>query len=192
MQVLIFYSFQQDFRVIQIAASITLLQCITLIKSIPVSPLTNKTTLPRIILVSAKDAKVVAKQILQLLPFVNITKGNHFISRRDVQHIFKENSGTPCPSTKHLVYMSNDMYEVKKGLVDKEGVAFFEKIPLYYDERCLIEDKTCCKTQTKCKTKEELKTYVKLKMLGGKLKLATGTSNDIKKINVGKYCKCQS
>ena len=84
------------------------------------------------------------------------------------------------------------MYEIRKGLADKEGVAFFEKIPQYYDERCLAEDKTCCKTQTKCKTKEELKTYVKLKMRGGKLQLATGTSNDIKRINVGQYCKCQS
>ena len=189
-QVLISCSFQQNFRVILIAVSIALLQCITLIKSIPVSPPTTKTILPRVILVSTKDAKVVAKQILQLLPFVNITKGNHFISRRDVQH--KENSGIPCPSTKHVVYMSNDMYEIRKGLADKEGVAFFEKIPQYYDERCLTEDKTCCKTQTKCKTKEELKTYVKLKMRGGKLQLATGTSNDIKRINVGQYCKCQS
>ena len=192
LQVLISYSFQQDFRVILIAVSITISQCITLIKSIPVSPPTNKTTLPRIILVSTKDAKVVAKQILELLPSVNITMGNHFILRRDVQHMFQENSGIPCPSTKHVVYMSNDMYEVKKGLVDKEGVAFFEKVPQYYDERCLIEDKTCCKTQTKCKTKEELKSYVKLKMRGGKLQLASGTSNDIKRINVGKYCKCQS
>ena len=168
------------------------MQCITLIKSVPVSPLTNKTTLPRIILVSAKDAKFVTKQVLQFLSSVDITKGNHFISRRDVQHVFKENSGIPCPSTKHVVYMSNDMYEIRKGLVDKEGVVFFEKIPQYYDDRCLTEDRKCCKTQTKCKSKEELKTYVKLKMRRGKLQPATGKSNNIKGIDVGQYCKCQS
>ena len=39
---------------------------------------------------------------------------------------------------------------------------------------------------------KELKTFVKLKMLGGKLQLATGTSNDIMRINIGLYCKCQT
>ena len=48
--------------------------------------------------------------------------------------MFKENPRIPCLSTKHLVYMSSDMYEVKRGLIDKEGVAFFKKMPQYYDE----------------------------------------------------------
>ena len=46
--------------------------------------------------------------------------------------------------------------------------------------------------QKQCKSKEELKTYVKLKMRGGKLQLETGISNNIKGIDVGQYCECQS
>lgn len=106
--------------------------------------------------------------------------------------MFGVNFGTPCPSTRHVVYMTNDTYEVKRVSVDKKGIEFFQQTPIYYDERCSAEDKVCCKKQTKCKTMKELKTFVKLKMLGGKLQLATGTSNDIKRINIGLYCKCQT
>ena len=143
-------------------------------------------------MVASNDTKVVAQRILLLLPSVNITDNKHFISRRNVQNMFGVNFGTPCPSTRHVVYMTNDTYEVKLVSVDKKGIEFFQQTPIYYDERCSAEDKVCCKKQTKCKTMKELKTFVKLKMLGGKLQLATGTSNDIKRINIGLYCKCQT
>ena len=143
-------------------------------------------------MVASNDTKVVAQRILLLLPSVNITDNKHFISRRNVQNMFGVNFGTPCPSTRHVVYMTNDTYEVKRVSVDKKGIEFFQQTPIYYDERCSAEDKVCCKKQTKCKTMKELKTFVKLKMLGGKLQLATGTSNDIKRINIGLYCKCQT
>ena len=143
-------------------------------------------------MVASQDTKAVAQRILQLLPSINITDNKRFISRRNVQNMFGVNFSTPCPSTRHVVYMTNDTYEVKRGLVDKKGIEFFQQTPIYYDERCSVEDKVCCKKQTKCRTMKELKTFVKLKMLGGKLQLATGTSNDIEKINIGLYCKCQT
>ena len=164
----------------------------TLVRSIPISTSSKKNTLPRIILVASKDTKDVAQRILLLLPSVNITDNKHFISRRNVQNMFGANLSIPCPSTRHVVSMTNDTYEVKSGLVDKNGIEFFQQTPIYYDDRCLVEDKVCCKKQTKCKTMKELKTFVKLKMLGGKLQLATGTSNDIMRINIGLYCKCQT
>lgn len=98
----------------------------------------------------------------------------------------------PCPSRRSVVYMNTDTYEVIHHVPDKNSVAFFRQTPIYHSENCLIENKPCCKSKTKCKTKEELKTFVKLKIRGRKLQLATGTSNDIQRINVGQYCKCQS
>ena len=103
-----------------------------------------------------------------------------------------EDQNIPCLSSKSVVYMSTDTYEVIHHVADKDSVAFFRQTPIYHNENCLIENKPCCKTQTICKTKRELKTFAKLKMREGKLQLATGTSNDIKRINVGQYCKCHS
>ena len=88
--------------------------------------------------------------------------------------------------------MNTDTYEVIHHVLDKNSVAFFRQTQIYHSKNCLTENKPCCKSKTKCKIKEELKTLVKLKMRGGKLQLATGTSNDIQRINVGQYCKCQS
>ena len=97
-----------------------------------------------------------------------------------------------CPSSKSVVYMSTNTYEVIYHVADKNSVAFFRQTPIYHNENCLIENKPCCKTERICKSKRELKTFAKLKMREGKLQLATGTSNDIKRINAGQYCKCQS
>lgn len=98
----------------------------------------------------------------------------------------------PCPSRRSVVYMNTDTYEVIHHVLDKNSVAFFRQTQIYHSKNCLTENKPCCKSKTKCKTKEELKTFVKLKIRGRKLQLATGTSNDIQRINVGQYCKCQS
>ena len=88
--------------------------------------------------------------------------------------------------------MSTDTYEVIYHVADKNSVAFFRRAPIYYNENCSVKNKPCCKSKTKCKTKGELKTFAKLKMRGGQFQLATGTSNDIKTINIGQHCKCQS
>ena len=187
---------------------------VMVIKSTTICPsVKEKTqTLPKIILIQSEDAKALAKKVLQLLPCVNITNPNHSVSRQLVQRKYlkgefkgikgapgvkgvKEPTGdqnTPCPSRRSVVYMSTDMYEVIYHVADENSVAFFRQTPVYHNENCLVENKPCCKSKTKCKTKGKLKTFAKLKMRGGKLQLATGTSNDIMRINVGQYCKCQS
>ena len=208
---------------------------VMVIKSTTVCPSVRETTLPKIILIQSEDSKALAKKVLQLLPFVNITNPNHSIKKyfkgefkgikgppgefkgikeppgkfkgiKGSQGEYKGIKGpkggvkgvkgptrdqnTPCPSRRSVVYMSADTYELIQHVSDKNSVALFRQVPIYYDENCLVENKPCCKSKTKCKTKGELKTFVKLKMRGGKLLLET--SNDIKIINVGQYCKCQS
>ena len=225
--------FLQDFRAILVPLLIMLSKSVTVIKSITISPLVKEKNLPKIILIQSEDTKVLATKVLQLLPSVNITNPNNFISRqlaqsksfkvefKGIKRPMGESKGiggppgefkgikgskgktkevkeppgdrnTPCPSRSSVVHMSTDTYEVIYHVADKNSVAFFRQTPIYHSENCLIENKPCCKSKTKCKTKEELKTFAKLKMRGGKLQLATGTSNDIKRINVGQYCKCQS
>ena len=192
---------------------------VMVIKSTTVYPSVKEKTLPKIILIQSEDSKALAEKVLQLLPFVNITNPNHSIKNyfkgefkgikvppgefKGIKEPLGEFKGIKEPPGKFKGIKGSqggvkgvkgptgdDTYELIHHVADKNSVALFRQAPIYYDENCLVENKPCCKSKTKCKTKGELKTFVKLKMRGGKLLLET--SNDIKIINVGQYCKCQS
>ena len=117
---------------------------------------------------------------------------NYEISSTSRNTVSMKKANVPCPSAFFVRYNMNYTYEVQYIEGDKRKIVSFKKMPeLSIEKMCVNEGKPCYgQTVTKCKTYKEDKILVRLRIEDGHVSFVD-SKRKVKKIAVGKYCKCQ-
>ena len=139
-----------------------------------------------------KNMSSIVQYLNTVVPTLNMTFppldyfpriGNLFGSNNQAKKV-------PCPSVPSVRYNLNDSYEIQYDVKNKKKMVSFKRSPLYFEQRCFNENQPCCgQTTTKCKTYNGQKTFVRLTVVQGQVSVVNG-ENNVTKLAVGKYCKC--
>ena len=162
---------------------------INLVASIPTSGKKELQEYPDVIAVDRPYTNLA--NITQYLEAV-IPTLNYEISSTSRNTVSMKKVNIPCPSAFFLRYNMNYTYEVQYIEGGKRKIVSFKKMPeLSIEKMCVNEGKPCYgQTVTKCKTYKEDKILVRLRIEDGHVSFVD-SKRKVKKIAVGKYCKCQ-
>ena len=162
---------------------------INLVASIPTSAKKELQEYPDVIVVDRPYTNLA--NITQYLEAV-IPTLNYEISSTSRNTVSMKKANVPCPSAFFVRYNMNYTYEVQYIEGDKRKIVSFKKMPeLSIEKMCANEGKPCYgQTVTKCKTYKEDKILVRLRIEDGHVSFVD-SKRKVKKIAVGKYCKCQ-
>ena len=162
---------------------------INLVASIPTSGKKELQEYPDVIVVDRPYTNLA--NITQYLEAV-IPTLNYEISSTSRNIVSMKKANVPCPSAFFVRYNMNYTYEVQYIEGDKRKIVSFKKMPeLSIEKMCANEGKPCYgQTVTKCKTYKEDKILVRLRIEDGHVSFVD-SKRKVKKIAVGKYCKCQ-
>ena len=117
---------------------------------------------------------------------------NYEISSTSRNTVSMKKANIPCPSAFFVRYNMNYTYEVQYIEGNKKKIVSFKKMPeLSVEQMCASEGESCYGQKvTKCKTYKEDKILVSLRIVDGHVSFVDSTRK-VRKIAVGKYCKCQ-
>ena len=162
---------------------------INLVASIPTSGKKELQEYPDVIAVDRPYTNLA--NITQYLEAV-IPTLNYEISSTSRNTVSMKKANVPCPSAFFVRYNMNYTYEVQYIEGDKRKIVSFKKMTeLSIEKMCANEGKPCYgQTVTKCKTYKEDKILVRLRIEDGHVSFVD-SKRKVKKIAVGKYCKCQ-